>query len=239
MTRSRPLLITASLLSLSCLSTTGSSSITLPFDFTNPSQPIGDGWVGVIADVPADRVADAQLVSAFKSLPAPYGAYTGIEQGATSVNGGVFVFHKKWIQAPWPAGRTFSVRLDMTFMSNLATGCTGGLGPSVFLKAGLSEVEPTVAPDPQGILRVNVDKGTGNSGGRFVKFGDITNGVPGCPTDASWSYRETQTLDQTETLTIGQDGGFWIFIGTQSTVTGSHDIYLLGIRLHLTPLDAT
>jgi hypothetical protein len=125
----------------------------------------------------------------------------------------------------------------MTFMSNLAAGCAGGAGTGVFLKAGLSGVEPTVAADPQGVLRLNLDKGTGNAGGRFIKFGDITNGVPGCPAEASWTYRETQTLSQTETLTIDQNGGFWIFIGTESTFAGSHDIYLLGIRLHLTPLD--
>jgi len=235
MTRFRPLLIAASLFSLGCLDTTGSNAISLPFDFTNPSQPVGDGWTGVIADVPADRVADAQLITAFKSLPAPYAAYTGIEQGATSVDGGVFVFHKKWIASPWTPGRTFSVRLDMTFMSNIAAGCAGGTG--VFLKAGVSSEEPVVAPDPQGILRLNLDKGTGSSGGRFIKFGDITNGATGCPTEATWNYRDTQTLGQAETLTIDPNGGFWVFIGTQSTVAGSHDIYLLGIRLLLTPLD--
>ena len=236
MTRFRPLLIAASLLSVGCLDTTGSNSVNLPFDFTNPSQPIGDGWTGVIADVPADRVAEANLVSSFRSLPAPFGAYVGIEQGATSVNGGVFVFHKKWIGSPWPPGRAFSIRLNMTFMSNVAIGCAGGT--AVFVKAGVSGIEPVVAADGQGVLRLNLDKGTGNAGGRFIKFGDITNGVSGCPTEASWTYRETQTLNQTETLTIDENGGFWIFMGTQSTFAGSHDIYLLGIRIILTPLDA-
>lgn len=237
MTRFRPILIAASLLSLGCLDTTGSNAVTLPFDFTNPSQAIGEGWTGVIADVPADRVSDAQLVSVFKSLPAPYSVYNGIEHGATSVNGGAFVFHKKWIASPWVPGRTFSVRLDMSFLSNIAAGCTGGGGTAVFLKAGLSGVEPVVAADAQGVLRLNLDKGTGSSPGRFVKFGDITNGAAGCPAEASWTPRETQVLSQTETLTIDQNGGFWIFIGTQSTFAGSHDIYLLGIRLNLTPLD--
>ena len=235
MNRFRPLLIAATLFSFGCLDTTGSNAITLPFDFTNPSQPVGGGWTGVIADVPADRVADAQLIDAFKSLPAPFGAYTGIEQGATSINGGVFVFHKKWISSPWTPGRMFSVRMDMTFMSNIAAGCTGGT--AVFLKAGVSGDEPTVAADPQGVLRLNLDKGSGNSGGRFIKFGDITNGVTGCPAEATWNYRDTQTLSQAETLTIDPNGGFWIFIGTQSTFAGSHDIYLLGVRLILTPLD--
>lgn len=236
MTRFRPLLIATSLFSLGCLDVSGSNLINLPFDFTNPSQPVGTGWTGVIADVPADRVADAQLVNAFKSLPAPYDAYTGIEQGATSVNGGVFVFHKKWIASPWIPGRSFTVRLDMTFMSNVAAGCTATGGTAIFLKAGVSGTEPIVAADPQGILRLNLDKGTGNAAGRFVKFGDITNGVAGCPTEASWTYRQTQTLSQTETLTIDPNGGFWIFFGTQSLFAGRHDIYLLGISVYLLPV---
>jgi hypothetical protein len=237
MIRFRALFIATSLASLGCLDTTGSNSISLPFDFTNPSQPIGEGWTAHIADVPADRVDDAQVVSGLKSLPSPFGAYTGIEQGATSVDGGVFVFHKKWIASPWAPGRVFTVSLDMTFMSNIAAGCTGGGGTSVYLKAGVSGTEPVVTTDPQGILRLNLDKGTGSAAGRFVKFGDITNGASGCPAEASWTYRETQTLGQTETLTVDQNGGFWIFIGTQSTFAGSHDIYLLGIRLRITPAE--
>lgn len=237
MTRFRPLLIAASLLSLGCLDTTGSNEINLPFDFTNPSEPVGDGWTAVIADVPADRVADAHLVSAFRSLPAPYDSYTGIEEGATSVNGDVFVFHKKWIASPWIPGRSFTVRVDMTFMSNVAAGCTTAGGTAVFLKAGVSGTEPIVAADAQGVLRLNIDKGTGNAAGRFVKFGDITNGIAGCPTEATWTYRETQTLSQTETLTIDPNGGFWIFFGTQSLFAGSHDIYVLGIRLLITPVE--
>jgi hypothetical protein len=235
MFRFRNLLLLGGLLSLGCLDTTGSNAITLNFDFTNPAQPIGDGWTSGVADVPADRVADVQVAGGFGNLPAPWAAYTGIEQGGTSINGSLFVFHKKWISSPWPPGRTFSIRLDMTFMSNVPNGCTGGPGSSVFLKAGVTGQEPLAAPDAQGVLRFNLDKGNANSGGHFVLFGNITNGTTGCPAESSWNYREAATTSQAETLTIDENGGFWIFIGTQSTFNGSHDIYLLGIRVILTP----
>lgn len=235
MLRFRNLPLVGGLLLAGCLDTTGSNAITLNFDFTNPAQPIGDGWAAGVADVPADRVADVNVKGAFGTLPAPWAAFTGIEQGGTSINGNLFVFHKKWISSPWPPGRTFSVRLDMTFLSNLANGCTGGPGSSVFLKAGISGDEPLATADAQGVLRFSLDKGTASSGGRFVQFGNITNGIPGCPAEASWTFRQAEATSQPETLTIDANGGFWIFIGTQSTFSGSHRIYLLGIRLSLTP----
>lgn len=235
MLRPRTLALASALLLTGCLDTTGSNSITLNFDFTNPAQPIGEGWTTGVADVPADRVADVNVKGAFGALPAPWASFTGIEQGGTSINGNLFVFHKKWISSPWPPGRTFTVRLDGTFLSNLATGCTGGPGPAVFLKAGVSGVEPLAIADAQGVLRFSLDKGTASSGGRFVQFGNITNGIPGCPAEPSWTFREVEAANQPETLTIDADGGFWIFMGTQSTFSGSHRIYLLGIRLSLTP----
>jgi hypothetical protein len=218
-----------------CLDTTGDGSIILNFDFTNPSQPIGDGWTSGVADVPADRVADAQVTSGFGNLPAPWNAYTGIHQGGTSVNGSAFIFHKKWISTTFPAGSRYSVRLGLTFMSNLASGCTSGPGSLVFLKAGLSGVEPVATADGSGVLRLSLDKGSASSAGQYAHFGNITNGEPGCPTEQGWGYREFGEQSQAETLTIDQDGGFWIFIGTQSTFEGSHDIYLLGILVTLTP----
>jgi len=235
MVRMRKAAILGALLTSGCLSTTGSSSVTLNFDFTNPSQPIGDGWNAEVADVPGDRVADVHLVSGFHALPAPWAAYTGIEQGGTSVDGSLFVYHKKWISTTWSSGTKFTVRLSMTTMSNLASGCTTGPGTAVYLKAGISGDEPVATADNSGMLRLNLDKGTATSGGRFVHFGDITNGVAGCPSEMSWTYREFGEQNQPEALTIDADGGFWIFIGTQSTYDGSHDLYLLGITLVLTP----
>ncbi len=108
-------------------------------------------------------------------------------------------------------------------------------GNLVYLKAGVSGDEPIAAPDNGGVLRLNLDKGNASSGGRFVHFGDITNGVTGCPSEMSWTYREFGQQNQSETLTIDPDGGFWIFIGTQSVFNGPHDVYLLGIQLVLTP----
>ncbi len=232
----RKIAVIGALFSSACLTTTGSNSITLNFDFTNPSQPLGDGWTIQVADVPADRIDDVHLISGYHALPAPWDAYTGIEQGGTSINGNAFVFHKKWIPTTWSPGTQFSVRLSMTSMSNLATGCTTGPGTQVYLKAGVSGDEPIAAADAAGMLRLNLDKGNATTGGHFVHFGDITNGVAGCPSEMSWTYREFGEENQPQTLTIDADGGFWIFIGTQTTYDGSHDIYLLGIVAILTPI---
>ncbi len=234
MHRFRPLYLLAAL-SLGCFDSTGSNSITLNFDFTNPALPVGEGWMSGIADVSAAQVGEVELAAAFGSLPSPWDAYTGIRQGGNSVDGKVFLFHKKWISSPWTPGSTFSVRIDGTVMSYYATGCTTGPGRVVLLKAGASGPEPAAAADGQGILRFSLDKGTGTSGGGFALLGNVTNGVQGCPPESPLAFRRVSTVSQSEPLVIDANGGFWIFIGTESTYTGRHDVYLLGIRLTLTP----
>ncbi len=237
MHRLRALSLLGAVFSVGCLDTTGSNSVTLNFDFTNPTQAIGEGWTVGVADVPESRMAEVAVADQYGNLPPPWAQYTGIAQGGTSIDGKLFLFHKKWISSPWPPGRRFSVRVEMSIMSNQATGCTGGPGPAVFLKAGASGEEPTSIADAQGILRFNLDKGTVGSGGRFALFGNITNGTPGCPADSLWNYIEFNGVNQAEELTIDPDGGFWIFMATESTFSGSHRIYLLGVRIVLRPLD--
>ena len=222
------------LLASGCLDVSSSQVIALPFDFTQPSQGIGDGWIAAVADVPADRVNDVQVAGEYSTLPAPYASFSGIHQGGTSISGSLFLFHKKWIQAPWSPGTMFKVSIDMVLVSDQQTGCTTGPGPAVVVKAGVSGDEPVAAADAQGVLRLNLDKGTGTSGGGFAQLGDIRNGLDGCPAQGSWQARSTARGIQSQILTIDPLGGFWIFFGTQSSYNGRHDVYFTQIILSLT-----
>lgn len=234
MFRSIGKVILVATLSTACLDVTGGQTYALPFDFSVPGSGIGEGWSPFIADVPADRVADVALAGDYGGLPAPYTDFTGIKQGGATVNGNLFLFHKKWIQSPWPPGRTFTAAIDIAFVSDQHADCTTGPGPSVLIKAGVSGDEPLTTPDGQGILRFNLDKGTGTSGGEYVQLGDIQNGLSGCPATGTWQLSNTVQANQPAILTIDPIGGFWIFFGTQSTFEGRHDIYFVRFRVTLT-----
>ncbi|HLB53932.1 MAG TPA: hypothetical protein VJK71_02405 [Gemmatimonadales bacterium] len=225
--------LAAALLSVGCLDVSGTINNSFPFDFSVPGSGIGEGWSVAAADVAVDRVTDVAVAGEYGGLPAPYTAFTGIQQAGTNVSGSLFLFHKKWIQSPWSPGRTFRASIDMSFVSNLHSGCTTGPGPVVVIKAGVSEEEPIATADGQGVLRFNLDKGTGAAGGDFVQLGDIRNGLENCPAQGTWQVRNTVQADQPEVLTIDPLGGFWIFFGTESTFSGRHDIYFIRFRVTL------
>ena len=226
----------ATLLLSNCLDVSGSNITTLAFDFSDTSQGLGEGWIVGVADVPADRVNEVDLAGEYTTLPAPLSAFNGIRQSGTSISSNLFVFHKKFIQGPatWPPGTAFHVALDMVLVSDQQSGCTTGPGPAVVVKAGVSGDEPLATADAQGILRLNLDKGTGTSAGAFTQLGDIRNSLTGCPTPGGWQARGTVRGTQTEVLTINELGGFWIFFGTQSAFNGRHDVYFTQVRLSLT-----
>ena len=235
MFRSPPaILLSAVLVTSGCLDVSGSQVISLPFDFSVASAGLGDGWVVGVADVPAARVADVQVSGEYGTLPAPYASYSGIRQSGTSISGSLFIFHKKWIQSPWSPGTMFHVTLDMVLVSDQQLACTTGPGPAVVVKAGASGDEPVATTDAQGVLRLNLDKGAGTSGGVFAQLGDIRNGLEGCPAQGTWQARSTDHGIQSQTLTVDPTGGFWIFFGTQSAYSGRHDVYFTQVRLSLT-----
>lgn len=233
MSRATYAALAAALLSASCLETTGNSAGTFPFDFTRPDG-LGEGWTAAVADVPADRVSEVELASNYENLPPPYEDYPGIHQAGTNISGNLFIFHKKWISTPWTPGTRLQASLDAVIMSSYHADCTTGPGPAVLVKAGVSGTEPVAAPDEQGILRFNLDKGTGASGGQFVQLGDIRNPLEGCPAEGSWQFRGTSTARQPEILEIDANGGFWVFFGTESSFAGRYDMYFLQIRVILT-----
>ncbi len=231
MLRSTRKALLAAVMTTACLNVTGGQVHTFPFDFSVPGSGIGEGWLPGIADVPADLVSDVGLAGDYGALPLPYADFTGIKQGGATVNGNLFLFHKKFIPSPWAPGRTFTAAIDIAFVSDQHSDCTTGPGPLVLIKGGVSSDEPLATPDNQGVLRFNLDKGTGSSAGDFVQLGDIQNGLTGCPATGSWQLANTVQSNQQSILTINELGGFWIWFGTQSTFSGRHDIYFVRFRV--------
>ena len=102
------------------------------------------------------------------------------------------------------------------------------------IKAGVTSTQPVVTTDGQGIRRLNIDKGTGiTNGGNFLQLGDITSGLAGCPTPGTYSAWGTPVRTQSTPLVTDATGGFFIFIGTQSSFVGAHQIYFTRMLLTL------
>lgn len=226
----KKLLPAAALLLAGCLGATDlSPGFTIPYDF----NALNTGWVAGAADYPASQTAAVGLVGDVRNLPAPLATTSvGLYLKGTNVSGDLFLYQTRYVTG-FAANHTYTATLQVEYASAIQQDCTTGPGPVTFIKAGVTATAPVVTADAQGVLRLNIDKGTGTSPGAFTQLGDITSGLPGCPTPGTYSAWGTPIRQQTMPLVTDAAGGFYIFIGTQSSFVGTHEIFFTRMNLSL------
>src|ERR1043165_9481275 len=190
-----------------------SNSVTLDFNFTVPD--VSADWEVGAADFPVGSEADVADSGGVRTLPSPLPTtQQALYQSGTNPTGNLFVFQKKRFVLLAP-NTSYRVALSLEFASNVQSGCTSPLATSVWVKAGVSGLEPIVAPDAGNVYRLNLDKGEQSLAGDYTQLSYIKNGLAGCPTTGTYSLRTTARQTQTAFVTSDAEGGFWLFIGTQ------------------------
>ncbi|HSE50746.1 MAG TPA: hypothetical protein VLB00_01060 [Gemmatimonadales bacterium] len=222
----------ALLLLAGCLNAADTTNtISLPFDID--ADGIGEGWTVGVADVPEAELPNVNFVGDLRVLPASLPNRDALYLAGNSVNGTIFMFQQRRFTGLLP-NEQYEVALEAEFASNFNQGCTTGLGPATFIKAGVALIEPAAEPDAQGILRMTIDKGTGATAGDYVQLGDIRNGLTGCPVPGLYAIQTTVMRSQSLRLVTDAFGGFWLWIGIESTAAGRPEIYVGGIIVTLT-----
>lgn len=221
--------VVAALLSTGCLDV-GPATTTLDFDLT--VSPLNENWEPGAADYPAGRENDVNAIGDLRPLPAGVGTANALYQAGTNVTGTLFVFQRKYWSGLRPLTQ-YQAELQVQFVSNQHSGCSAGLATDVVIKAGVTSVEPRVDLDAQNVYRFSLDKGTTVDGGDFLLLDDIRNGLTGCPATGTFAVNNTPTLRQPTQLTTDDLGGFWMFIGTESSVLARHEIYLTRVGLRI------
>ncbi len=217
------------LLCAGCLNVEDPSGISLDFNF----NVTGEGFTSGAADYPAAQASAVGAVGDLRLLPGPSTSTTkGLYLSGTTVGGDLFLFHKRRFTCLAP-NSTYQAQISIGYMTDYHAGCTGGAGPLTFLKAGVGATEPLTSVNAQGVVVMNIDKGAGTARGLFVQLGDIRNGQPLCPSVGIFAERATLAQTQSATLVTDAEGAFWLFIGTQSSFPGTHQIYITGLRLTL------
>jgi hypothetical protein len=226
----RALPAAAALLLGGCLGATDlSPGFTIPYDF----NVLRDGWTAGSADYPLAQQAAVGFVGDVRNLPAPMATTSvGLYLSGTNVSGDLFMYQVRYVTG-FPANHSYTATLQVEYATNIHGGCTTGPGPVTFIKAGVTATPPVVAADGQGVLRLNVDKGTGTSAGLFTQLGDITSGLAGCPTPGTYSAWGTPIRSQPTPVVTDASGGFYLFIGTQSSFVGFHEIFFTRMNLTL------
>jgi hypothetical protein len=218
------------LVAAGCLNTADTSNaLTLDFDFNT----VGENYVSGLADVPASQVADVAFTGELRTLPAPLDANRkALYLAGTNVSGDMFLFSQKYITGLFP-NVTYRANLQVDFASNYPQGCTTGIGPGTFIKAGVSELQLIPAADDQDVLRMNINVGNHTSGGDYTRLGDIRNGLPGCSLPGVFAVAGTGSQRQAVSFTTDAAGGFFLWVGIDSSVPGRAEIYFTALRLVL------
>jgi hypothetical protein len=224
----RPVLILLACVALNaaCLSTgPDANSQTFNFDL------IGTGaqqWELGAADYPVG--SEAAVAAEGGELLVPGSTVTALHLAGTNVSGDLFVFVRKYFTGLAPLTTYTRVALQLAYVSNYHDGCPSGPGEQVVLKGGVSANIPQ-ATDVQGTYRMNLDKGAGTAPGDYVQLGTIANGLAGCPAVGTYAVSSTADLRQSVDLITDANGGFWIFLGTQSSYDGRHELWISQLKL--------
>ena len=223
----------AALLLAGCIGEGSSvNTVTLDFDF----HIIGENWTPSVAEITTAEIPDIDLTAELVTLPAPLETNrNALHISATNSVGNVFIFFQKRITG-LPVNTTFDVQVAIEHASAIHAGCTTGIGPASFIKAGIANIEPEAVADNLGILRMNLNKGTGSAAGEHVMSSDIRNEITGCPTPGTFGRKGGIYKNHSLKLTTDDFGGFWLWWGIESTAIGVLDVYATGMSLRLVPV---
>lgn len=195
-----------------------------------------DGWTGDFADYPAGSEDFYELDYKRTALPQPLDQ----SQNALFLNGSnrsddLFMFLKKQVTGLTP-NQTFDVTFELEIASREATnaiGIGGAPAESVFLKVGVTQVEPQKVKDANDFYLLNVDKGIqSNSGVDAQVIGHI--GVD--DTTTQFTLIERTNEGTPFRFTTDNSGTAWLLIGTDSGYEGITSLYYNKIKVEFTPV---
>ena len=202
------------------------------FSFENDDQ----GWLTGFADLPADfDQSTFELDSGHQPLPA------GLEGSGMYLQGhnrsdDLFMFLKSQVAGLRP-DTAYAVTVSLDLATNVPAGLVGiggSPGESVYVKAGVSAVEPLVEEDDAGYLRMNIDKGNqATEGEAMINLGNVAH-----PEVTGDEYKIKTLHNQGRPLEVVSDneGQIWLIVATDSGFEGLSAFYYARITYIFTTL---
>lgn len=208
-------------------------TVNLNYTFSEDAE----GWTGSFADYPEDDADFYELSFEHATLPDPLDNSDGaLKQSGNNHSDDLFMYVKKKVTGLKP-NTEYKVAFDIEIASN-ATGDSFGVGgspaTSVYVKAGISTIEPIGERQEDGHLRMNIDKSNqSNSGADMKKIGDFSNGTSGNDYALkTLTYSENELKARTN-----NDGELWLIVGTDSGFESTTTIYYNTIEADLTMIE--
>ena len=207
---------------------------TFAFDFNRGDQ----GFVAGFADYPPGDAEIYELTSDHRTLPPPLESQSGLFLSGVNRSDDLFMFFKGPMSG-LQGGALHKVTVSLEFATNTPSGCFGvggSPGESVWIKAGVTAVEPLPVRDGS-YLRMNIDVGRqSGSGSQAVVLGNIANSRS-CEQPLQWELKSLQGSMQS-LISIPADGRVWLLFGTDSGFESRTEIYFTRASVTFTPMDA-
>jgi hypothetical protein len=207
----------------------------LRYDFSEGSS----GWLSSFSDYSL-QIADLERIAEIRFLPHEIDANErGYYLQSTNRADDVFMFLKKSLGTKdgLVANQAYDVWIYVELASDAPSNCVGiggAPGESVYLKAGVSLVEPVPMLEGNNV-RLNVDKGNQAGGGADASvIGNIVNGLP-CEEAMGRSVLLKRFHRHPTPVTTGLSGDLWVFLGTDSGFEGTTGLHYSLIQILLTP----
>lgn len=217
------------------------STVEIEYNFQFGAQ----GWTAGFADYPPNIGTGYELDAGIRPMPRKL---TRMPRNGFYVQGhnrsaDLFMFLKRRLarEDGVVAKRAYRVEYVITLASNAASNCVGiggAPGESVFLKAGASLIEPLAVLQPNGYLRMNVDKGNQSQSGAAASVaGNTANGIPCEQAFPTLPFALIQRSHQhPNSVTANANGELWLLVGTDSGFEGLTRLYYQSIRVRLIPV---
>lgn len=189
-----------------------------------------EGWDGDFADYPEGDSVFYELKFKHDTVPGTNGNRKGLMLSGNNHSDDLFMFVRKKLTGLKP-NTTYRVLFNVRLASKERTGAVGAggaPGESVFVKAGVTRVQPKKVLT-NGTYRMNVNIGSqAEAGTDVLVLGHI--GVSTTTSSFTEVYRNNNSASSF-LITTGQNGEVWVFIGTDSGYEGITTVYFTGIDI--------
>ena len=133
-------------------------------------------------------------------------------------------------------GASYHVTVSLEVATSVPAGCFGvggAPGESVWIKAGVTAVEPLPVRDDD-YLRMNVDIGNQSNGGtQAVVLGNVANSRS-CEQPRRWELKSFRARSMPEPISA-EDGRAWLLLGADSGFEALTEVYFTKAAITFTP----
>jgi hypothetical protein len=200
-----------------------------------------DGWTGGFADYPISVLPeDWNMSFDYEHLPASLSVdVNGLKLQGNNHSDDLFMYAKRLFGKLCP-NAVYKTIFHVELASNAATGSFGvggSPGDSVYVKAGVSAIEPNAVPDKYDYWRMNIDKGNqSRSGKEAVTIGTVGVDLLGPGLGLEYKLKSLSNAENPLYVKADSQGFVWLLVGIDSGFESLTRMYLVDIEVELVPI---